>query len=77
MLLAKTLIKQIIPNATIYEAENGKKAVEKFEILEPDLILMDVQMPIMNGYEATQEIRKTPKGKHIPIIALTAGTVSW
>jgi PAS domain S-box-containing protein len=75
MLLAKTLIKQIIPNGTIFEAENGKIGIEKFNILHPDLILMDVQMPIMNGYEATQEIRKTTKGRHIPIIALTAGTV--
>ena len=75
MLLAKTLIKQIIPNGTVFEAKNGQEAVEKFEVLNPDLILMDVQMPIMNGYEATQEIRKTPKGQHIPIIALTAGTV--
>lgn len=75
MLLAKTLIKQIIPNGTIFEAENGKIGVEKFNILHPDLILMDVQMPIMNGYEATQEIRKTTRGRHIPIIALTAGTV--
>jgi PAS domain S-box-containing protein len=75
MLLAKTLIKQIIPNGTIFEAENGKIGVEKFNILHPDIILMDVQMPIMNGYEATQEIRKTTKGRHIPIIALTAGTV--
>lgn len=75
MLLAKTLIKQIIPNGTVFEAKNGQEAVDKFEVLNPDLILMDVQMPIMNGYEATQEIRKTQKGQHVPIIALTAGTV--
>lgn len=75
MLLAKTLVKQIIPNATIYEAENGKLAVEKFEIIKPDLILMDVQMPIMNGYEATEAIRNRTKGQFIPIIALTAGTI--
>jgi PAS domain S-box-containing protein len=75
MLLAKTLIKQIIPNGTVYEAKNGLEAVEKFEVLNPDLILMDVQMPLMNGYEATEVIRKTQKGQHIPIIALTAGTV--
>lgn len=75
MLLAKTLVKQIIPNATIYEAENGKQAVEKFEIIKPDLILMDVQMPIMNGYEATEAIRNKTKGQFVPIIALTAGTI--
>lgn len=75
MLLAKTLIRQIIPYGTIYEAENGQEAIDKFAILKPDLILMDVQMPIKNGYEATKEIRKTKVGKHIPIIALTAGTV--
>ena len=75
MLLTKTLVKQIVPNVSIYEAENGKIAVDNFEIIKPDLILMDVQMPIMNGYEATIEIRKIKSGKHIPIIALTAGTV--
>ncbi len=75
MLLAKTLVKQIVPNVSIYEAENGKIAVENFEIIKPDLILMDIQMPIMNGYEATFEIRKLNSGKHTPIIALTAGTV--
>ena len=75
MLLAKTLVKQIIPNVTVIEAENGQIGIDKFNILHPDLILMDVQMPVMNGYEATKEIRKTKKGKHIPIIALTAGTI--
>ena len=75
MLLAKTLVKKIVPNGTIYEAINGQEAVDKFQILKPDLILMDIQMPIKNGYEATIEIRQTAIGKIIPIIALTAGTV--
>jgi CheY-like chemotaxis protein len=47
--------------------------VEQFEINDPNLILMDIQMPIKNGYEATVEIRKLNTGKKIPIIALTAG----
>ncbi len=75
MLLAKTLVKQIIPNVSLYEAENGKIAVDNFEVIKPDLILMDIQMPIMNGYEATIEIRKLKSGNQTPIIALTAGTV--
>jgi PAS domain S-box-containing protein len=75
MLLAKTLIQKILPNAQIVELENGEFAVEKVKTLHPDLILMDVQMPIMNGYDATVAIRKLPNTKNIPIIALTAGTV--
>lgn len=75
MLLAKTLIKNIVPNAQIFELENGEVALEKVKTILPDLILMDIQMPIMNGYDATVEIRKLPNTKHIPIIALTAGTV--
>lgn len=75
MLLAKTLIKRILPNAEIIELENGKVALEKIKDVLPDLILMDIQMPEMNGYDATVEIRKLPNTKHIPIIALTAGTV--
>ncbi len=75
MLLAKTLVKQIIPNSSIFEVVNGQQAVEKIGIINPDMILMDIQMPIMNGYEATQEIRKIKQYKLTPIIALTAGIV--
>jgi PAS domain S-box-containing protein len=76
MLLAKTLVKQIIPNAQIFELENGKIALDKTQEIVPDLILMDIQMPIMNGYESTVAIRKLPNSDKIPIIALTAGTVA-
>ncbi|MFT3796753.1 PAS domain S-box protein [Flavobacterium sp.] len=74
MLLAKTLIKQIIPNCAIVEAYDGKEALEKFGAEQPEIVFMDIQMPVMNGYEAASEIRKIQTG-HVPIIALTAGTV--
>lgn len=75
LLLAKTLLKKIMPQSKILTASNGKDAVEIFEQNEIDIIFMDIQMPIMNGYEACQEIRKLKKGKTVPIIALTAGTI--
>jgi PAS domain S-box-containing protein len=74
MLLAKTLIKQILPSSLILEAFDGQEAVEKFKNIPIDIIFMDVQMPVMNGYEATKQIREM-QTTHIPIIALTAGTV--
>nr|WP_314898002.1 PAS domain S-box protein [uncultured Flavobacterium sp.] len=74
MLLLKTILKNLYSNATISEIPNGKDAVDQFEILNPDIILMDIQMPIMNGYEAAKEIRNLKTGQNIPIIAITAGT---
>ena len=73
MFLAKTIIKNILPNAIIYEAENGKDAVEQFTKVSPDIIFMDIQMPEMDGYEATHEIRQLEVERKIPIIAVTAG----
>ncbi len=55
-------------------AVDGRAAVEKIKEKEYDLVLMDIQMPLMNGYEATQEIRKTIS-KGIPIVALTASVM--
>ena len=76
MLLAKTIIGRAAINAEVIEATNGFQAVEHFKTEAPDLILMDVQMPAMNGYEATAAIRKIEAGNsHVPIIALTAGNV--
>ncbi|WP_456408442.1 response regulator [Caldithrix abyssi] len=55
-------------------ARNGKEAVELFRQKPFDLVLMDMQMPVMDGYTATREIRKLEEesGKHTPIFALTA-----
>jgi len=76
MLLAKTLVKKIVTNCTIIEATNGYDAVALTEIEVPDLILMDIQMPIQNGYDATTAIRKNKSIMHIPVIALTAGVLN-
>lgn len=60
-------------NLTVFEAENGKDAVEVAEKNSPDLILMDIQMPVMDGYEALNAIRNSDSAiKNIPIIAITA-----
>lgn len=75
MLLAKTIVKKIAPNAVIFEATNGVEALDICVKTPIDLILMDVQMPDMNGYVATQEIRSIPRLKQMPIVALTAGNV--
>jgi PAS domain S-box-containing protein len=55
----------------VKEARNGQEAVEIWEEWEPHLILMDMQMPVMNGYEATQKIKATAKGQATVIIAVT------
>ena len=57
---------------TYYIAENGEEAVSIATRTPLDLILMDIQMPKMNGIEATKEIRATDVGKKIPIVAATA-----
>lgn len=75
MLLARTILERVIPRARIIEARNGEEALAVFEKEAPNLVLMDIQMPKMNGYEAARRIREIyPSGK-LPIIALTAGNV--
>ena len=58
-------------------ANNGEEGLALYKELSPSLILMDVSMPVMNGHEATQEIRKIEDGtgQHTPIIAVTAHAV--
>ncbi len=56
----------------VREARNGQEAITIWEDWQPHLIWMDMQMPVMNGYEATRQIKAHPLGKKTAIVALTA-----
>ncbi len=56
----------------VFTAENGAEAVERAKECAPDLILMDISMPVMSGLEATRALRRIPATQHIAIVALTA-----
>ena len=56
----------------VREAENGQAAIAIWESWQPDLILMDMRMPVMDGYEATRQIKATLAGQKTAIVALTA-----
>jgi two-component system, cell cycle response regulator DivK len=58
------------------EAHDGQQAVTIARSQRPDLILMDIQLPLVDGYEATRSIKRDPELKHIPIIAVTSYALS-
>lgn len=72
--IAKEMLQ--ILDCSVEIADNGANAVEKFKNREYDVIFMDCQMPVMDGFAATREIRRIEKSsgsKRVPIVALTAG----
>jgi two-component system cell cycle response regulator DivK len=60
----------------ILEAEDGASGVSTAAAERPDLILMDIQMPVMDGYEATRRIKADPALKSIPVIVVTSYALS-
>ena len=62
----------------VHRAHDGQEAIEKFESCRPDMILMDIKMPVMNGYDAVKNIRALERDdvKTLPIIAMTANAFS-
>ena len=74
--LLKVMLKNLLPHAEIHIAENGEDALEWIiNNPRPDLIILDIQMPIKNGYEVASAIRLLDSTHQIPMIALTAGTI--
>ncbi len=69
-----TLIKYKLRDAgyIVISAEDGKKALELAKTENPDIILLDVMMPYMTGYEVLDELRKYEPTKNIPVVMLTA-----
>ena len=57
-------------------AHDGEQAVTVARSERPNLILMDIQLPILDGYEATRSIKRDPELKHIPVIAVTSYALS-
>jgi two-component system, cell cycle response regulator DivK len=74
----RQILRDLLGNAgyTLVEAENGEEALAAVAKQRPDLILMDIQLPVMDGYEATRRIKSDPATKSIPIIVITSYALS-
>jgi CheY-like chemotaxis protein len=71
--LNRDLVVQLLEDEyDIIIAENGEEAVQKTDAERPDLILMDLGMPVMDGWEATKRLKANDALKHIPVIAVTS-----
>jgi two-component system, cell cycle response regulator DivK len=70
----RQILRDLLGNAgyQLVEARNGEEAIAAVATQRFDLILMDIQLPVMDGYEATRRIRSNPELNSIPIIAVTS-----
>ena len=67
-------ISVLFPSVRILEAENGRQAIEIAQAEIPDLILLDGNMPLMNGYETAQTLKGLPQTSHIPLIGISGSS---
>jgi two-component system cell cycle response regulator DivK len=74
----RRILNDLLTNAgfEVVEAFDGEKGVAMAAECHPDLILMDIQLPLVDGYEATRRIKANPELKSIPIIAVTSYALS-
>lgn len=74
----RQIIRDLLTSAgyEMIEAVNGEEGVAMAAQHRPDLILMDIQLPVLDGYEATRRIKAQPELKHIPVIAVTSYALS-
>jgi two-component system cell cycle response regulator DivK len=74
----RQIMRDLLSNAgyDMIEAQDGAEGIAMAQSHRPDLILMDIQLPVLDGYEATQRIKADPALAHIPIIAVTSYALS-
>jgi len=74
----RQILRDLLTNAGFHmiEAYDGAHALAVARSERPDLILMDIQLPLVDGYEATRSIKRDPELKHIPVIAVTSYALS-
>ncbi len=74
---SRELIRTVLEYAgyEVYEAADGQEAIEIARATLPDLILLDIHMPRLDGYGAVREMRRADRLKNIPIVALTASAM--
>jgi DNA-binding response OmpR family regulator len=74
--MARTLLRLMLVRAgfTVSEAEDGFDALEKVQLNQPDIILLDVMMPGMDGFTVCEELRQREETSHLPVIMLSAKT---
>ena len=72
--LSRELVRDVFASADcrVVEAANGQEVIDRLEAASPDLVLLDLEMPVKDGFAALVEIRKRPRFSGIPVLALTA-----
>lgn len=78
VVLISSMIQKLLPQAVIIQAYSGQDAIQLFQINQPDIVFMDIQMPVMDGWQTTAELRSFEQQNELdrsPIIALTANTM--
>ena len=72
--LSRELVRDVLASADcrVVEAANGQEAIDRLEAVSPDLVFLDLEMPVKDGFAALAEIRKNPRFSDIPVMALTA-----
>jgi CheY-like chemotaxis protein len=74
-MLIKIYMEKMDPEALIVEAENGEEALKLFLAEKPDLVITDINMPVIDGYELLNAIRSKSGGEQIPVIGFTANAM--
>jgi two-component system, cell cycle response regulator DivK len=74
----RRIVRDLLTSAgyALIEAADGEAGVRLAETERPDLILMDIQLPVLDGYEATRRIKQNPELHHIPIVVVTSYALS-